>query len=636
MEIKFIPKEEFDRINSLALSKNQKLELIADMCRFNTFVEVKKAGSGHLGSSFSAMDIVVKLYYDWMNVKDVGIEDPNRDIYFSSKGHDVPGLYSVLYTLGIISEEKLLSLRRLGGLDGHPDVRNPGCEVNSGSLGMGISKGKGIAIAKKLNNYGGRVFVLVGDGELQEGQNFEALQSAVQQKIHNITVIMDHNKLQSDRPIINIVDLGDLKQKIESFGWYFARCNGHDFKELSNALQELESIKDKPKFLICDTIKGKGISFMEHPKALIDNNGFYKWHSGAPDDEYFVLGYNELLNKLINKFIEYNLGDIKLKYAVILDLNRIRLKDVAEKVVSAFGEELVELAKKRKDIVVLDADLSDDCGLLQFEKEFPDRFIECGIAEQDMVSTAGGLALHGLLPIVNSFGVFLASRANEQIYTNSTERTKIIYVCHYAGLIPAGPGKSHQSMRDISLFGALYNFTIIEPCNAQETKEVLAWCVNEAKASCMMRLAISPSPRQILLKDYNLEFGRGTVLNEGNDALLFSYGPVMINEALTAAEILKDDNFSLKVVNLPWLNKIDLSWFKSITNDFNTIFILENHSPYGALGDIIINLSNDNDLNLKVIKFSVEGMPECGTPKEVLPFHKLDGTSIAKRIKELK
>ncbi len=636
MNISFIPKEEFIRIYSSDLPKTERLNLIADMCRFNTLVEVRKAGSGHLGSSFSAMDIVVKLYYDWMNTKDVGIENPNRDIYFSSKGHDVPGLYSVLYALGIISEEKFLNLRRLGGLDGHSEVRNPGCEVNSGSLGMGISKGKGIAIAKRLNNFGGRVFVLIGDGELQEGQNFEALHSMIPQKVYNLTAIMDHNKVQSDRPVVDIVDLGNLERKMESFGWYVARCDGHDFEQLSHVLQQLESIKDKPKFLICDTIKGKGISFMEHPKALLDNNGFYKWHSGAPDDKYFILGYNELLDMLKNKFNEFNLGTLKLKYATTIDLNRIRLKDIAENVVSAFGEELVELARKRKDIVVLDADLSGDCGLLQFEKEFPERFIECGIAEQDMVSTAGGLALHGLLPIVNSFGSFLASRANEQIYTNSTELTKIIYVCHYSGLIPAGPGKSHQSMRDISLFGGLHNCIIIEPCNSLETKSVLAWCVNTAKDNCMIRLAISPSPRQISLKDYKLDFRKGNVLNEGSDALIFSYGPVMLNEALTAADILKDENFSLKVVNLPWLNKIDLNWFKTITEGFNKIFVLENHYAYGALGDIILNLTNDNDLNLKVIKFSVKGLPECGTPKEVLLFHELDGASIAKRIKELK
>ena len=197
------------------------------------------------------------------------------------------------------------------------------------------------------------------------------------------------------------------------------------------------------------------------------------------------------------------------------------------------------------------------CGSLRM----PSRNVlsKVGIAEQDMVSTAGGLALQGLLPVVNSFGVFLASRANEQIYNNATEKTKIIYVCHYAGLIPAGPGKSHQSVRDISLFGALPNVITIEPANAIETKEALKWCVNEASQSCMMRLAISPSPRTIPLPDdYQFTFGKGTVMVDGHDAVLFAYGPVMLNEAMVAAETLQEQNFSLKVINLPWLNHLDM------------------------------------------------------------------------------
>jgi transketolase len=319
--------------------------------------------------------------------------------------------------------------------------------------------------------------------------------------------------------------------------------------------------------------------------------------------------------------------------------HRARLKDTAEKLVNAFGEALVEIGGKRKNIVVLDADLSADCGLRPFENAFPERFIENGIAEQDMVSMAGGLALQGLLPIVNSFGVFLASRANEQIYNNATENTKIIYVCHYAGLIPAGPGKSHQSLRDISLFGALPNCVILEPCNGVETKRALQWCVDEAEDTCMMRLVISPSPRAIALpEDYSFSLGKGTVLQDGKDAVLFSYGPVMLHEALTAAEMLAAQEFSLKVVNLPWLNRVDHSWLVDTIGDCKTIFALDNHFDYGGLGDLLLNalmLSNDLQDN-KLIKFAIEDHPACGTPQEVLSYHKLDGKSLVERILNVK
>ena len=168
-ELSLIPQSEF------AARARSGPRVVADMCRLNALTAVKRAGSGHLGSSFSAMDIVVFLLYEQLNVAQLGFDHPDRDVYFSSKGHDVPGLYAVLHSLGVVPTEKLLRLRRAGGLDGHPNVRAPGIEANSGSLGMGISKGRGIAWAKRQLGRGGRVVVMVGDGELQEGQNFEAL-----------------------------------------------------------------------------------------------------------------------------------------------------------------------------------------------------------------------------------------------------------------------------------------------------------------------------------------------------------------------------------------------------------------------------------------------------------------------------
>jgi len=556
LEIKLIPEEEFHRIEKADIAKYEKLALLADMCRANALATVKRAGSGHLGSSFSSLDIVTFLYYSEMNTVELGIDHPDRDIYFSSKGHDAPGHYAVLYSLGIIPKDKFINLRRLGGTHGHPDVNVPGIEANSGSLGMGISKAKGMAVAKKMNGWGGRVFVMTGDGELQEGQIWESLQTAAHQNVTNIQVIIDFNKIQTDKTLNEIIDLGDLEKKFQIFGWHVERCDGHNFSQLEKIFQSFSLITDKPKVVIADTIKGKGVSFMEGPIALRDGKGIYKWHAGAPDDDSFEAGYKEIFERIDGRLNEFGFSPLTTELIEKRDKHRARLKDTAEKVVNAFGEALVELGAKRKDIVVLDADLSADCGLRPFENAFPERFVENGIAEQDMVSMAGGLALHGLLPIVNSFGVFLASRANEQIYNNATENSKIIYVCHYAGLIPAGPGKSHQSLRDISLFGALPNFVIIEPCNGVETKRALEWCVDNAEDNCMMRLVISPSPRTITLpEDYDFSFGKGAVLKEGKDAVLIAYGPVMLNEALSAAEMLAEQNFSLRVVNLPWLNR---------------------------------------------------------------------------------
>jgi len=634
MYYNLIKKSEFDKVKSHKGDWAKRMKLFADMCRYNTLVAVKKAGSGHLGSSLSAMDIVTYLYLNELNVLEVGLDSPDRDIYFSSKGHDVPGLYSLFYALGIIPEEKLLMLRRLHGLDGHPEVRQPGIEASTGSLGMGISKAKGMAWAKTYNKNKGNVYVLTGDGEFQEGQIWESLQATAHQKVNNVTAIMDHNKYQTDMLVADVNNIEDVVTKVSAFGWYVVRINGHDFNELKNTFDSLKKVTDKPKMIIADTIKGRGVSFMEKPLTeTFQGKTLYKWHSGAPDDESYIKGLSEL-SESINK-LAAEIGISKIEIPENKTEGKVATKLDKEFVTEAYGEALVELAKTNKKFVVLDGDLSADCKLRNFEKTYPDRFIENGIAEQDMVSMAGGLARMGLIPIVNTFASFLAARANEQIYNNAGEKTKIIYTCHFAGMIPAGPGKSHQSVRDISLFGALPNVTIIQPCNAQETKWATDYCINVADENCVLRLVIGPSPERIQLPaDYKFQIGVGATLTEGNDAILFGYGPVMLHEALVAADYLKKIGFGLKVVNMPWLNKIDLNWLKEIIKDQKRIFVLEDHSAVGGLGDRILNaLVEIGEISgREFINLGLREYPECGTPLEVLEYHHLDGKSLAKRI----
>lgn len=629
-----IPRSEFDRVRALRRDDFKDLQLFADMCRYNTFIMVKKAGSGHLGSSFSAADIITYLYLRKLNVLEAGLDSPDRDIYFSSKGHDVPGFYSLLYALGVLEEEQALMLRRLNGLDGHPEVRIPGVEASTGSLGMGISKAKGMAWAKQYLGSAGKVFVLTGDGEFQEGQLYESLQATAHQKINNVTAIIDHNKYQTDMLVKDVNNIEDLTEKIGAFGWHVERVDGHDFRKLHETLTKLDTINDKPKMIIADTIKGKGISFMEAPVADPETGkAFYKWHSGAPDDTTFKAGLRELKEKIENLATELGLDPVELP---VFDVESAPAsKSTKEFVTEAYGDTLVELARSNEKIVVLDGDLSADCKLRKFENTYPARFIENGIAEQDMVSMAGGLARMGLIPVVNTFASFLSARANEQIYNNSTEKRKIVYTCHFSGMIPAGPGKSHQSVRDISLFGALPNATIMQPCNARETKLVTEYAINSEDEVCVIRLNIGPSPETITLPaDYKFEKGKGTVLTKGNDAVLFAYGPVMLHEALVAADYLDKIEYGLKVVNMPWLNHVDSAWIGQLVMDYNKIFVLEDHSNYGGLGDRILNSLVDNhDLGSRTfIKLGLDEYPECGTPLEVLQFHKLDGKSLAERI----
>jgi transketolase len=618
--VELIPQSELERARG-------DFALLADMCRANALVAVKRAGSGHLGSSFSAMDVVVHLFFKELNTAELGFDHPDRDVYFSSKGHDVPGLYAVLHALGVLPAERLLKLRRLGGLDGHPDVRIPGIEANSGSLGMGISKGRGMAWAKRFLGRGGRVVVMTGDGELQEGQNFEGLQAGAAHAQGNLWVVVDRNELQSDKPTGEILPLGDLETKLRAFGWHVASCDGHDHDQLAAAFAEFRTVGDVPKVLVANTIKGKGVSFMEHPYALREGGGTYRWHAGAPDDESFARAHAELVERIreripdlrlvpVEEIEERSIGEPESGIAT-----RTRVTD--EYVAAAYGEALLALAESRPELVVLDADLASDCRIRPFELAHPGRFHESGIAEQDMVSAAAGMARQGLLPVVNSFAAFLASRANEQIYNQASEGTKVVYALHYAGLIPAGPGKSHQSVRDVSLLAALPNMTIVQPANGEETRALLRWAVEDADGDVALRLAIGPSPRRIDVPP--VDVGQGAMLREGSDALLFAYGPVMLHEALGAAEALEA---RVQVVNMPWLNRVDAAWLEELVEPFEEIFVVEDHSPVGALGDTLRRALRGRPLEV----FGVDGWPACGTPAEALRFHGLDAASLADRI----
>ncbi len=636
-QLAFIAKADVDRVRWADGDADARLGVLADICRLNALVAVKRAGSGHLGSSFSSLDVVVQLLFEQLNVAGLGFDDPDRDVFFSSKGHDVPGLYAALYGLGVLPAERLARLRRLGGLDGHPDVGVPGIEANSGSLGMGISKGRGIAWGKRRAGRDGVVVVMTGDGELQEGQNWEGLQGAAHDRLGRLWIVVDRNELQSDKRTEDILALGDLETKLRAFGWDVETCDGHDHGALRAVFARFREGGDAPKALVAETIKGKGVSFMEHPVALEEGGGTYRWHAGAPDDDAFESARAELAEQ-----IESGLRALALappEYVALGPVEderglqgepesgageRPRASVTDEYVVEAYGEELVALGASHDDLVVLDADLASDCRIRAFELAYPEQFLECGIAEQDMVSAAAGLARHGFLPVVNSFASFLASRANEQIYNQLSEGTKVIYALHYAGLIPAGPGKSHQSVRDVSLLGALPNITVVQPANTEETRELLRWAVEEARESVAIRIAIGPSPRLIEL-DGAPEPGKGRVLREGGDAILLSYGPVLLHEALTAAETLEGSGLDLAVVNMPWLNRIDGA--SDLLHGHENVFVLEDHSPIGGLGDALRRAGVQH-----VDVLAVEGWPACGTPREALRAHRLDGASLAERI----
>lgn len=619
--LRYVPAEELARIAGLEAPAAERAAAFADACRLNTLYMIARAGSGHIGTSFSAIDIV-----SWLHLEVLG----DQDRYFSSKGHDAPGLYSVLIALGRLDFGLLERLRRLGGLPGHPDVLStPEVITNTGSLGMGISKAKGFVLADRLAGRSGRVFVLTGDGELQEGQFWESLASAANRGLAEITAIVDHNKIQSDAWVADVSDLGELERKVESFGWAVGRCDGNDHASLGAALAELErTAGDRPKLLVADTLKGAGVSFMEPHGLPPGGDELYAYHSGAPSPEEYERALAEIQERLARRLEALGQAPARLAEA---EAPARSAPQQPQRLVPAYGEALAELADSEPRLVALDADLLLDTGLVPFRARHPDRFFECGIAEQDMVSQAAAMALTGLIPAVHSFGCFLSTRPNEQIYNQCSEGTKVIYVGSLVGLAPGGPGHSHQSVRDISALGAMPGMALLEPCSEHEARLCLEWALREAPGSVYIRLVSVPwdlgfePPRAERLVQ-----GRGELVREGSDALLVAAGPVMLSQAHAAAELLSEQRSECGVLALPWLRDVDGPWLAELAGEA-PIFCLDNHYVTGGQGDAVLHAlaSRPAPGARQVHKLGVTRVPECGTNDEVLRAHELDADGIA-------
>ena len=265
----------------------QELEKIANQVRIGIVKEVYHGKSGHPGGSLSCADILTVLYFNQMNIDPKVPDSQARDRFVLSKGHASPALYSTLAERGYFDKEKLLTFRGIDSvLQGHPDMKHiPGVDMSTGSLGQGLSCANGMAMASKLNKDGNRVYCLVGDGEIEEGQIWEAAMSASHYKLDNLCVIVDNNNLQIDGSIEEVMGSYPIDEKFKSFGFHVINVDGHSIEKIINAFNEAKTIKGKPTAIIAKTIKGKGVSFMENQVG---------WHGKAPNEEQYNTAMHDL------------------------------------------------------------------------------------------------------------------------------------------------------------------------------------------------------------------------------------------------------------------------------------------------------------------------------------------------------
>jgi transketolase len=451
-------------MNADTSSRISHLESLGRLIRYHCLNVTSTAHSGHLTSSLSATDLMTALLFGGtfrFNV--VHPEEPNNDRLIFSKGHASPLFYALWTVAGCIDEQELMSFRHFGSrLEGHPTPRFPYAEAATGSLGQGLGIGLGMALnASRLDRLPYRTYVLLGDSEMAEGSQWEAIQLAAHYRAANLVGILDVNRLGQSRETMLGHDTEAHARRIAAFGWKTIVIDGHDLAQILDAFRAAAEVTDRPVMIVARTIKGKGISFLEDKED---------WHGKALDEE----GWKRALREFSN--LERNVtGKIALPEPMqpprptlqsAPAVNYEKGKSVATR--KAYGAALKRLAAKFPQLVSLDGEVSNSTMSEILAKDNPQRYFEMFIAEQNMVEVALGLALRGKIPFVSTFAAFM-TRAADQIRMSQYSRANLKFVGSHAGVSIGEDGPSQMGLEDIALFRSILNSTVLHPCDAVST-----------------------------------------------------------------------------------------------------------------------------------------------------------------------
>ena len=605
----------------VGVSVEEYLENKANILRLHSIRSTTKAKSGHPTSCLSSAEIIATLFFNVMNIDPKHMDYLDNDEFVLSKGHAAPILYAALAEAGVIPRDKLMTLREFDSeLEGHPVPRIKGIRVATGSLGQGLSIGLGMAYAKRLLGIDRRVYVLLGDGEAAEGSIWEALNLAGKLKMSNLVAILDMNRLGQSEPTMFQWDWRAYAERVKAFGWNVTVCDGHDVKDLIRAFDEAKK-SDKPFFIIAKTVKGKGVSFLENVEGR---------HGRALSEEELNKAEKEILPKIKDidfqpqNFIEAKVPiEPQKKYSIKTDY---KIGDmVATRV--AFGRALVKLGEQNDKVVVLDGDVKNSTFTIYFFDKFPERSIQCYIAEQNMVGMAVGLQTQGFDVFLSSFACFL-TRAYDQIRMATYSRANLKIAGSHAGVSIGKDGPSQMGLEDLALFRALFGSIVLYPCDAVSAEKLTCEMANYENISYIR----TTRPKTPVIYDNSEEFhiGGSKVLRwSKNDEVTVVAGGVTVHEALKAYEKLRAEGINIRVIDCYSVKPLDAETLIKASEETKHIITVEDHYPEGGIGEAVAALG------LKPHILAVRRMPHSGEPEELLAEQGIDAAGIIKKVKEL-
>ncbi|MFF9813449.1 transketolase [Streptomyces sp. NPDC014006] len=579
------------------------------------------AGSGHPTSSMSAADLMAVLLAHHLRYDFDRPDHPGNDRFVLSKGHASPLLYAASKAAGAIGDEELLTFRKLGSrLEGHPTPqRLPWVETATGSLGQGLPVGVGIALSgKRLEHDGYRVWVLTGDSELAEGSVWEAAEHAGHEHLDNLITIVDVNRLGQRGPTRHGHDLDAYARRFKAFGWHTIEIDGHDVDAVDRAYGEALSTAGQPTAIIARTLKGKGV------EGVQDREGLHGKPLPEAEEAIEQLGGKRDLRVQVHEP-----PTVTVVRSATTSPYELPRWDKGEEAATrdAYGKALAALGHGRGDIVALDGEVGDSTRAELFAKEHPERYIECYIAEQQMVAAAVGVAARGWVPYAATFAAFL-TRAYDFVRMASVSGSGINLVGSHAGVAIGQDGPSQMGLEDLAMMRAVHGSTVLYPCDANQTAKLVAAM---ADLDGIRYLRTSRGKSAVLYgPDEEFPVGGSKVLrSSGGDRLTIVAAGVTVPEALAAADALAAQDIAVRVIDLYSVKPVDAETLRRAAEDTGCLLTVEDHHPEGGLGDAVAEAFADGRPVPRLVRLGVRNMPGSATPEEQLHAAGIDAESIA-------
>lgn len=588
------------------------------------------AGSGHPTSCLSASELTAGVFFYAMKLDPKNPNGPESDRFVLSKGHAAPLLYAALAEAGVFPVSRVMTLRQFSSeLEGHPTPRIPGVDAATGSLGQGLSVGAGLAIGAKMDKLGTRVYVLLGDGELAEGSNWEAAEFTGHYKIDNLTALCDINALgQSERTMYRH-DMEIYRRKFESEGWDTQIVDGHDIAAVLAALDHAKATTGRPQAIIARTIKGHGVSF------LADKDG---WHGKPLSKEQLAKAVAEMggpIEVAADPGRSYARTSLPGPPAYAEPPAPSYKADASVATREAYGNALKRIGAVNPHVVALDGDVKNSTFAEFFADAYPERFYQAYIAEQNMISVGVGLAARGKVPFLSSFACFL-SRAFDQVRMAAISRSPIKVCGSHCGVSIGEDGPSQMALEDIASFRAIHSSTVLYPSDAYSAERL-----TEAAARLPGITYIRTSrPKTPLLYSAADEFpvpGFHVLRQSANDRALIVGGGITVHEALKAHEQLKSQGISARVVDLYCVKPLDGKKFaEQLKAAGENLITVEDHYPEGGLGEAALSaLAEAGAGPKKCVKLAVTGMPHSGKPDELLEAFGISAKHIVNAVRKM-